>query len=55
MLGYSDYQDTDQYIEDIESPSTEYGIINVDKDYVEQNFKKFDTDELYDLDAYMYE
>ena len=55
MLGYSDYQDADQYIEDIESPSTEYGIINVDKDYVEQNFKKFDTDELYDLDAYMYE
>ena len=55
MLGYSDYQEADQFIEDTASPATEYGIINVDKDYVEQNFEKFNTDELYNLNAYMYE
>lgn len=55
MLGYGNYQEANQFIKDTGSPSTEYGIINVDKDYVEQNFEKFDTDELYDLNAYMYE
>ena len=55
ILGYSDYQEADQFIEDTASPATEYGIINVDKDYVEQNFGNFDTNNLYDLNAYMYE
>ena len=55
MLGYGNYQEANQFIKDTGSPSTEYGIINVDKDYVEQNFEKFNTDELYNLNAYMYE
>lgn len=55
MLGYGNYQEANQFIKDTGSPSTEYGIINVDKDYVEQNFEKFNTNELYNLNAYMYE
>lgn len=55
MLGYGNYQDANQFIKDTGSPSTEYGIINVDKDYVEQNYDNFNVDELYDLNAYMYE
>ena len=55
MLGYGNYQEANQFIKDTGSPSTEYGIINVDKDYVEQNYDNFNVDELYDLNAYMYE
>ena len=55
MLGYGNYQEANQFIKDTGSPSTEYGIINVNKDYVEQNYDNFNVDELYDLNAYMYE
>ena len=55
MQGYSNYQEADRYVKDTESPSTEYGIINVDKDYVEQNYNNFDMDEIQDLKSYMYE
>lgn len=55
LLGYNDYQDNDQYITDTKKSTSEYGIINVDKDYVEQNYEKFDVNELSDLRDYMFE
>ena len=55
MLGIGEYKEVNQYIDTKNKPSSEYGLIDVDKDYVEQNYKNFDTDELYELHAYMQE